>query len=148
MKTTFTIALLFLVTLLLAQTSEEEAIKNALKGETTSFFNRDYNAWASHWDHNSNVNFLVTSSGMRSNNWEEISQSIKEYMESNPDPGKVTLSNSDFDISINGDQAFAVYVQHLKLADTEIKSYEVRNLRKVSGQWKLVSMITSPLDHD
>ncbi|NHE58708.1 nuclear transport factor 2 family protein [Cyclobacterium plantarum] len=148
MKTTLTIALIFLVTILYAQSSEHASIKEALTGETTAYMNRDYDAWASHWDSSREVSFLVTNMEMRANSWEEISKTMKEDMQTNSNPIQASLETSDFDISVTGNQAFVVYVQNMKTGDQNYKTYEVRNLRKVRGQWKLAAMISSKMGDD
>ncbi|MDN3690091.1 nuclear transport factor 2 family protein [Cyclobacterium jeungdonense] len=145
MKTTFTIALFLIGSVLYAQSSEEAAIKAALFAETTAYMNRDYEDWASHWDSSREVSFLVTNMGMRENNWDKISSSMKADMESNSNPIQATLETSDFDISVTGKQAFVVYVQNMKSGNEEYKTYEVRNLRKVKGQWKLAAMVSSKI---
>ncbi len=148
MKTTLTIALMFLATFLYAQSPQEASIKEALAGETKAYMNRDYDAWAAHWDSSREVSFLVTGPGMRSNNWEEVSKMMKQDMETNSEPMKATLETSDYVISVTGNQAFVVYVQTMKSDDGENKSYEIRNLRKVNGQWKLAAMVSSPIENE
>jgi len=146
MKTTLTVFLMFLVTIIYAQSSEEASIKNVLAAETTAYMNRDYDAWASHWDSSKEVSFLVTNVGLRSNSWEEVSKSMKDDMETNSSPINATLETSDFDFSVNGKQAFVVYVQNMKSDGQDSKSYEVRNLRKIKGQWKLAAMVSSKIE--
>ncbi|MFO7826431.1 MAG: nuclear transport factor 2 family protein [Cyclobacterium sp.] len=148
MKTTFTIVLLFCTIVLYAQSTEEAAIKAVLTAETTAYMNRDFEAWASHWDSSREVSFLVTNMGLRANNWEEISQNMKADMETNSNPIQAKLETSDFDISLTGNQAFAVYVQNMKAEGQEYKTYEVRNLRKVNGQWKLAAMVSSIIEEE
>lgn len=148
MKSTFTIALFLLGSMLYAQSAEEAAIKAALSAETTAYMNRDYDAWASHWDSSREVSFLVTNMGMRENNWDKISSNMKADMENNSNPFQATLETSDFDISVTGKQAFVVYVQNMKADGQEYKTYEVRNLRKVKGQWKLAAMISSSIEEE
>lgn len=146
MKTTLTIFLMFLVTILYAQKQEEASIKNVLTAETTAYMNREYDAWAAQWDSKNEVSFLVTNAGFRSDSWEEISKSMKEDMENNSNPIKATLETSDFDFSVNGNQAFVIYVQNMKLDGQDYKSYEVRNLHKVKGKWKLAAMVSSKIE--
>lgn len=148
MKTIITIALVLLSPLLFAQSAEEEAIKETLRAETTAWMNRDYDAWASHWDQEGSVSMLVTNLGMGSNDWEEMSQTIKQEMENNSKPIEATLENSDYSFSVDGDHAFVTYKQMMKTEDGVDKSYQIRNLRKVDGQWKVAAMIHSPLQHE
>jgi len=148
MKTTFTIFLMFLMTTIYAQSAVEASIKNVLKAETTAYMNRDYDAWASHWDSSREVTFLVTNIGLRENSWETVSKTMKEDMETNSSPVTATLETSDFDISVSGKQAFVVYVQHMKSDGQDYKSYEVRNLRKVKGKWKLAGMVSSSIEDE
>ena len=108
--------------------------------------NREYDAWAAQWDSKNEVSFLVTNAGFRSDSWEEISKSMKEDMENNSNPIKATLETSDFDFSVNGNQAFVIYVQNMKLDGQDYKSYEVRNLHKVKGKWKLAAMVSSKIE--
>ena len=148
MKTTLTIFLMFIVSTIYAQSAVEVSIKNVLKAETTAYMNRDYDDWASHWDSSREVTFLVTNMGLRENNWETVSEFMKEDMETNSSPIKATLETTDFDISVTGKQAFVVYVQHMKSDGQESKSYEVRNLRKVKGKWKLAGMVSSSIEDE
>ncbi|SEI87659.1 SnoaL-like domain-containing protein [Cyclobacterium xiamenense] len=143
MKISFTLILLLFALTLYGQAREEAAIKKAIAAETTAYMNRDYAAWASHWDGSEEVSFLVTNMGLRSSSWEYVSDNMKADMEANSTPIPATLETSDFDISVSGNQAFVVYVQTMKFDDRESKTYEVRNLRKVKGQWKLAAMISS-----
>ena len=73
---------------------------------------------------------------------------MKADMENNSNPFQATLETSDFDISVTGKQAFVVYVQNMKADGQEYKTYEVRNLRKVKGQWKLAAMISSSIEEE
>lgn len=148
MKTTCTIVFLFVSTLMYAQSSEEASIKEALTAETTAYMNRDYDAWARHWDSSGPVSFLVTNMEMRANTWEEISTNMREDMQTNSNPIQATLETSDFDFSIKGNQAFVVYVQTMKAGAQNYQTYEVRNLRKIRGQWKLAAMISSRIGEE
>ncbi|WP_162339653.1 YybH family protein [Cyclobacterium salsum] len=145
MKTVFSIILILFASIVYAQSPEETAIKSTLSAETTAYMNRDYDAWAAHWDGSREVSFLVTNMEMRANSWEEISKAMKADMEANTTPIPATLETTDFDISVSGNQAFVVYVQTMKFDGQENKTYEIRNLRKINGQWKLAAMISSSI---
>lgn len=145
MKATITFAFVLLSGLLFAQTAEENAIKETLESETTAFMDRDHEAWASYWDQEGDVFALVTNLQWKSDSWEEINQMLKDAMTENPEPIEAELQSSDYYFSINGDRAFVTYDQTFKSKDMESKSYEIRNLRKVDGQWKIATMITSPM---
>lgn len=148
MKAIFTTALMFLSIILFGQSTEEEAIKETLKALTTAWMNRDYDTWAEQWDQDGDVSALHINAGASSNNWDEMSKSRKENMKAYPEPMKGTLESSDYTFAIDGDHAFVTYVQNMKREDGDHKSYEIRNLVKKDGQWKLVNMVVSPLHHE
>ncbi|WP_375582355.1 hypothetical protein [Cyclobacterium xiamenense] len=83
---------------------------------------------------------------MHSNSCECVSTTMKDDMESNSTPMKAILETSDFDISVTGKQAFVVCFQPMKSDVQDYKSYEIRSLRKVKGQWKLAAMVSTAIE--
>ncbi len=149
MKNFFTTAFLLFGTItLFAQAAAETAIKETLWGETQAYMSRNHDDWASFWHQKGDVLFLVTSNGMKYNNWDSLSHRMKKEIEANPEPLKADLINSDYNINQNGDYAFVTYVQNWQTPEGDSKSYETRNLRKIDGKWKLTSMVSSPLMHE
>lgn len=146
MKTSFTFVLFLFATVLYAQSSEDAAIKQVLVSETTAYRNRDCEVWAAHWGKSREISFLVTNMGLHSNSCECVSTTMKDDMESNSTPMKAILETSDFDISVTGKQAFVVCFQPMKSDVQDYKSYEIRSLRKVKGQWKLAAMVSTAIE--
>ncbi len=79
---------------------------------------------------------------------------MKDYYDNNPAQVKETLSNANYAFNIQGDQAFLSYEQTMTSAETvggktrSWKTYEVRNMIKVNGEWKIYNQVTSPLVYE
>ncbi|MEN0049478.1 MAG: hypothetical protein AAF806_20630, partial [Bacteroidota bacterium] len=141
--------------LLFAQSAEEVAIKALCLKDTEAYMQRDFEMWKTAWHHDESASMLITDMGRHAQGWDAIRDGMKEYYDNNPTPSKNKLSNANYVFNIQGNQAFVAYEQTMTLPLTvnggevwQDKTYEVRNLIKVNGEWKIYNQITSPMVHE
>lgn len=155
MKTVFSAIFIAFASLIFAQSTEEAAIKTLCLKDTKAYMQRDFETWKTTWHHDASASMLITDMGRHAQGWNAIQEGMKGYYEDNPTPSKSKLSNANYVFNIQGDQAFVAYEQTMTLPMTvdggkkwEDKTYEVRNLIKVDGEWKIYNQVTSPMVHE
>lgn len=145
---------LFLGTTITFAQSAEAAIKQVCLKDTEAYIKRDFEAWKSVWHQVDNASMLITGEGYNLKGWKAIEEAMKDYYINNPAPSKDILSNANYVFNIQGDQAFLSCEQTMTSAETvggktrSWKTYEVRSMIKVDGQWKIYNQVTSPLTHE
>lgn len=94
-----------------AQKSEEEAIKQTLRQETSSYFHKDYDGWANTWTHDS-ADYVVRADASAQSQlmgWNAISNEYKQSIQNSSvvDDASIVpfLNNKDFHFYINGNVA-------------------------------------------
>ena len=153
MKTFITLFCLAIASLLTAQSADEAAIKELCLTDTKAFVARDFATWQSCWHHSDQASLLLTA-GARQQGWENVRSFMKKGYEAATEPRPVTPSHSNYFFNIQGDRAFVTFEQamttHATIGGEPLvsKTYEVRNLIKVDGEWKIFNQVTSPLRHE
>lgn len=146
MKTTLvTLALLLVSAASFAQTPADEAVKKACAAETANVDKRDLTAavagyadvpYASRYWPNNAYNGATA-----------IRDAYTKYVASAPQPTPMTREQSNWQLRpLGGTYYWATYDQTSTGADGKrSRSKEVRLLEKISGQWKMVSVVTLPM---
>ena len=129
---------------------EIAAIKEVIRKETESFFNRDYDEWKSYW--------IKEDYSFRAGNgpdstyamygWENISDHIKNYDQDLYKGKKGSKYTSpkweNFTIKFNSENsAYAKWEQYNRLSTQDIyyKSEESRLMGKEGDEWKIVNVL-------
>jgi tetratricopeptide (TPR) repeat protein len=119
-----------------AQDPEKGKIITVINDELMSFINKDYDKWASYWDHSTKIRRISVSSGYYGEilGWDSLSQAFKQYFDSPEEGYKAT--KGDFDIRIKADLA----VVHLVEKTENTSSNQTILLEKHGKDWKIVEM--------
>lgn len=126
-----------------AQKSDEAAIKKVINKETSDFFHKNYEAWATNWIHDTTVSiYNVSPSGFgHLSGWNNVSTTYKLIIEQLPihtDEEIVPLlKKTDYQIFVNGNMATASF----KEGEVNQKT-GWRTLVKQNGTWKILSLTT------
>lgn len=155
MKTVFTAIFIAFTSLLFAQSAEEAAIKALCLKDTEAFMQRDFETWTSIWYHDKSASMLSTGSDFNHKGWKAIKAAMEKYYKNNPTPSKDKLSHDNYVFNIQGDHAFVAFEQTMTFPQTvdggkkwKDKTYEVRNLIKIDGEWKIYNQVTSPMQYE
>lgn len=154
MKTFITLCCLAIAGVLTAQSADEAAIKKVIQMDTEAWIQRDFATWQSLWHHSEQASILTVGSGDRTLGWENIQPAMKDYFESGTDARPITFNHSNHFFNIQGDQAFVSFEQATTPKFTVggwspvNKTFEVRNLVKVDGEWKIANQVTAPALHE
>jgi len=143
-------ALMATPTIVRTQSADETQIKAVVERETTAWGNRDAAAMADCWANVKEAGQLVTlqdgkGTVMSNHNTKmDLPIAIKTMVASMGPASKETFQNTDYQIRVNGNAAFAQYEQVVTAADgTKQYAHETRYLEKMaqsdgSGKWKIV----------
>lgn len=123
--------------------AEEEAIKATVQNETNAYIDGDYERLAAAWVHEP----YVVHRSFGKVGWDSLSVAFKNAIElrnKEPDKYRVEFTQSNFDISIDGNAAFVIHDEHAEgiwegeeiLLDIKV----VKHLVKKDGEWKLVAV--------
>ena len=127
--------------------SEQEAIFAVIDGESKAFWDKDYEAWASHWIHEPYIRTMgwwpdggVTVVA----GWDSRAERMKRNFEASPEPNPTAnaFRRENVNIRIFRDVAWLTYDQYGldtgdSLMDMPGLSRETRILEKVDGEWKI-----------
>ena len=130
------------------QQTEIEAILNVIAGESTAFWNKDFEAWAQYWVHAPYIRSMGwTPAGGVSYvaGWDILSTHTREYLAKDPipNPNAANVRRENFNIRIYGDSAWVTFDQYGQETgkpafDMPGRSRETRMLEKQDGKWKFV----------
>jgi len=133
----------------LAQTSEEAAIKKLLKDAPTAFFKRDAAAWQATWKHAPEVSSSRMNSGFyfSAMGWDKISEGVLKTFKDDPKPVPIEIVQENHVIRIDTKLATAEFDQTLSnFPDEPATKFKTRQyvvLQKENNQWKLVSQVST-----
>ncbi len=123
--------------------AEEAAIKAAVQSETNAYVDNDYERLAAAWVHEP----YVGHKSFDKVGWDSLSvafQNAIELRNKEPDKYRVEFTQSNFDISLNGNAAFVIHDEHAEgiWAGEEFSNdgKVVKYLVKKDGEWKLVAL--------
>lgn len=124
--------------------AEKAAILASLNGETEAFFNKDYQAWADQWLHESFISksyMIVTDSTFSEVlSWAQIDLFAKTYMQTHPAAEPLPTLLKDVSVRLYGDGAWVTFEQK---DPTRGLKRETRLMEKIKGQWKIAGMHTT-----
>ncbi|NNF35649.1 MAG: DinB family protein [Saprospiraceae bacterium] len=152
MKWITLIAILFCFNLKSQDYAEIQEIKAVMRAETQAFFQRDYEAWKTHWVHDESVfQAWNTSEGsyVQRRGWEAVNQNVKDYIKINPSPYHNNFFQTNMVIEVEGNVASVSYYEYASnpSGDLFTKAAGFKMLRKEEGKWKL-STVASYWDYD
>ncbi len=127
--------------------AEKAAILEVIAAESAAFWDKDYDAWASHWVHAPYVRTMGwwQDGGVTVvEGWDERSTRTRDHMEASPEPNP-TASNvrrENINLRVFEDVAWLTFDQYGEdtgdaLMDMPGRSRETRIMEKVDGQWKI-----------
>lgn len=123
---------------------EKAQILDIINGETRAALGRDYEAWQSHWAHESYVTKtyvnMVNGSGSETRGWDAVDDFVGTYIQEHPEPEPPPPPVTDADVRLYGDGAWVSYEQDD--ADQGRKR-ESRLMEKINGAWKIAGMHTT-----
>lgn len=123
-----------------AQKNDETAIKKVLQQETSSYFHKNYDAWADTWIHDTATSVLRASANGYNQllGWNAVSTEYKNDIQglSARTDAEITpfLNKFDYHIYVNGNMASVTFKEGDKNANTEM-----RTLVKQNGAWKILN---------
>ena len=122
-------------------------IMATIQGESAAFWNKDFDAWASHWVHSPYVRIVGwwNAGGISvTEGWDAISTSMKKLMHDNPKPNPTAtrLRRENLNLQVRGDVGWATFDQYGpetgdKRMDMPGLSHETRVLEKQNGKWRI-----------
>lgn len=123
-----------------------EAIKESLKlvviGETKAYMEKDYQKWASFWDHSSDVLRLdVTEAGFsQTRGWDNSGGNLESFFKENPEPITSTFENSNYLIFHDENLAWMAFDQAwtTQMGEKSVAKAAITLLKK-SSNWKIIS---------
>jgi len=151
MKATLLIILIaFTSSITFAQSTDDESIKKVIAAETNAAYKSDMEAWQRTWLHTPKANWVVVGNGFynRISGWDSLSAFIGNIMKGNPTGNAVSVKNDSFNITSDGNMAWADFQQTITFPPTATdsgttqRSHGYRTLVKDNNEWKLVSMIS------
>lgn len=149
MKATLLIILMALTSpIAFAQTPEDENIKKVISAETTAAYKGDMDAWQRTWVHSPKTNWVAVGNGFYRaiSGWDSLSSFIGNMMKNNPAGNSVNIKNDSFNITSNGNLAWAEYRQSVTFPGTDSnitrRAHSYRTLVKENNEWRLLSMIS------
>lgn len=145
-KSAFIICLLLLFSCQQERKSLPENIKDSIKavivGETNAYVEKDYQKWASYWDHSSDVLRLdVSKSGFsQQRGWDKSGGKLESFFKENPDPITSTFVNSNYLIFHDANLAWVAFDQTwTSQTGEETVAKATVTLIKKSNAWKIIS---------
>lgn len=129
-----------------SQTDEEEAIKQAIKNETLSYFNCDFDTWDSAVLNADYFSFSVTNvmdpGSLAYTKGKEFYDSNKARLQSpNCKSFDLKMDFSDWNIQIRGEVAWASYKETMTMPNnTVLEARTLKVLEKLDNNWKIVAI--------
>lgn len=128
------------------QTKATENVKETLKavvvGETVAYVEKDYEKWASYWDHGTDVLRLnVSKTGFnQKRGWEESKGDLESYFKDHPEPITSTFVNSNYLIFHEERLAWVAFDQTwTKQSGEKSVAKATITLIKKKNDWKIIS---------
>ena len=125
-------------------TSEDikENLKAIVVGETYAYMEKDYQKWASYWDHSSDVLRLdVSKAGFaQTRGWDKSGGNLESFFEENPEPITSTFVNSNYLIFYDVNLAWVAFDQTwTSQSGEETVAKATITLVKKENAWKIIS---------
>lgn len=120
----------------------KESIKAVVVGETNVYVEKDYQKWASYWDHSSDVLRLdVSKAGFsQQRGWDKSGGKLELFFKENPEPITSTFTNSNYLIFHDVNLAWVAFDQTwTSQTGEETVAKATVTLVKKSNDWKIIS---------
>ncbi|MGI9530549.1 hypothetical protein [Lutimonas sp.] len=120
----------------------KEALIAVVEGETLAYMEKDYQKWASYWDHSEEVLRLdVSAAGFAQiRGWEKSGGSLETFFKENPEPIKSTFENSNYLIFHDMNLAWVAFDQSwTSESGEETVAKATITLVKKENTWKIIS---------
>lgn len=126
------------------QSSEdiEETLKAVVVGETFAYMEKDYQKWASFWDHSGDVLRLdVSQAGFsQTRGWDKSGGNLESFFKENPEPITSTFVNSNYLIFYDVNLAWVAFDQTwTSESGEETVAKATITLVKKANDWKIIS---------
>lgn len=122
--------------------SIKEAIKAVVTGETSAYMQKDYEKWASYWDHSSDVLRLdVTTAGFaQTRGWDKSGGNLENFFIENPEPITATFVNANYLIFYDANLAWVAFDQTWtsKIGEETVAKATITLVKK-ENSWKMIS---------
>jgi len=127
-----------------APTSEniEETLKAIVVGETYAYMEKNYQKWASYWDHSNDVLRLdVSKAGFaQKRGWDKNGGNLESFFKENPEPITSTFVNSNYLIFSDVNLAWVAFDQTWTSQSGEKSVAKAAiTLVKKENSWKIIS---------
>jgi len=129
----------------------EETLKEIVEGETYAYMEKDYQKWASFWDHSADVLRLdVSNNGFAQiRGWEESGGKLEAFFKENPDPISSTFVNANYLIFSDVNLAWVAFDQTWTTNEGEKSSAKATiTLVKKENAWKMISYTAIQYDDE
>ena len=138
------VALLFSCQQEKTPTDEEikEILKSIVEGETFAYMEKDYQKWASFWDHSNEVLRLdVSNAGFsQKRGWKESAGNLESFFNENPEPITSSFVNSNYLIFYDVNLAWVAFDQTWTSPTGEKTVAKATiTLVKKARDWKIIS---------
>lgn len=125
-------------------TSEDmqETLKAVVVGETNAYMEKDYQKWASYWDHSGDVLRLdVSKAGFaQTRGWDKSGGNLESFFKENPEPITSTFVNSNYLIFYDVNLAWVAFDQTwTSQSGEETVAKATITLVKKANDWKIIS---------
>jgi len=122
--------------------SEKEEIKTLVTNETLAYMEKNYEKWASFWDHSDAVLRLdIAETGFsQTRGWEKNGAHLETFFNEHPEPITATFQNSNYLIYTDTNLAWAAFDQiWTSEAGEESTAKATVTLVKKKSAWKITS---------
>ena len=151
----FTICVMLLFSCQQEKVSPSEDTKETLKaivvGETNAYMEKDYQKWASYWDHSNDVLRLdVSKAGFtQARGWDKNGGKLESFFKENPEPITSTFVNSNYLIFHDVNLAWVAFDQAWTSQEGEKTVAKATiTLVKNAVTWKIISYTAIQYDEE
>ena len=120
----------------------KETLKAVVEGETYAYMEKDYQKWASYWDHSKDVLRLdVSEAGFaQTRGWDQSGGALESFFIENPEPITSTFENSNYLIFYDDHLAWVAFDQTWtsQLGEITVAKATITLVKK-SNAWKIIS---------
>ena len=120
----------------------EETLKAVVEGETRAYMEKDYQKWASYWDHGNDVLRLDIANGSfsQTRGWDNNGGNLESFFKENPEPITSTFKNSNYFILHDENLAWVAFDQTwTNLSGGKSVAKATITLVKKENAWKIIS---------
>ena len=120
----------------------KETLKSIVEGETYAYMEKDYQKWASYWEHSNDILRLdVSKAGFtQARGWDKSGGKLESFFKENPEPITSTFVNSNYLIFYDVNLAWLAFDQTwTSRAGEETVAKGAITLVKKANAWKIIS---------